>query len=368
MGVENPYKVLPYMNTHIPRGSTFSQSVSLWNPSKTRKIRVFRVVPSDPQLQVHISAPSEIGRVSPFPSWQSGSCPSSLPRLSSRSAWLRAAGAAPRISSCVVAWRAHWKGTISVVLDVATLTIPVELFGDSGIVQTRPKSLFLGYLPQCPLAAPRLFVDAETARDLEVLNSNPTPLVVESVHIQVHDGGLSSGAEASLLPVHAVANTTIRAFQYATVLHIAFASTLPGNYSGVVTIHLNGTQPLVVPYAYTWASPRGVTRRVVEGAVVAPSPLFFCLKPSVRSKILPIPLRLRNEYPVPIAVTRVGIADSAMPYITVSDQWNGTRFTVGEEGVDDAQMNHTVACAAAAHRPFTPLYVLFHVARYRPRM
>lgn len=37
---------------------------------------------------------------------------------------------------------------ISVVLDVATLTIPVELFGDSGIVQTRPKSLFLGYLPQ----------------------------------------------------------------------------------------------------------------------------------------------------------------------------------------------------------------------------
>lgn len=168
------------------------------------------------------------------------------------------------------------------------------------------------------------------------MNSNPTPLVVESVHIQVHDAGLPSGADASLLPVHAVANTTIRAFQYATVLHISFASAIPGNYSGIVTIHLNGTQPLVVPYAYTCGFPRGVTRSVVEGAILAPSPLFYCLKPSVREKILPIPLRLTNEYPVPIAVTRVGIADSAMPYITVSDQWNSTRFSVGEESEDEA--------------------------------
>ena len=103
-----------------------------------------------------------------------------------------------------------------------------------------------------------------------------------------------------------------------------------------MTIHLNGTQPLVVPYAYTCGFPRGVTRSVVEGAILAPSPLFYCLKPSVRAKILPIPLRLTNEYPVPIAVTRVGIADSAMPYITVSDQWNSTRFSVGEESEDEA--------------------------------
>lgn len=34
------------------------------------------------------------------------------------------------------------------MMDVATLIIPVEIFCDSGIVQTRPKSFFLGYLPQ----------------------------------------------------------------------------------------------------------------------------------------------------------------------------------------------------------------------------
>ena len=72
-GIANPYNVLPFMNNHIPRGSTFSQSVLLTNPSKTRKIRVFRVVPSGSQLHVHISAPSDLGSVVPRPSrseWQ----------------------------------------------------------------------------------------------------------------------------------------------------------------------------------------------------------------------------------------------------------------------------------------------------------
>lgn len=35
------------------------------------------------------------------------------------------------------------------VTDLATFVIPVEIFCDTGMVLTRPKSFFLGYLPQC---------------------------------------------------------------------------------------------------------------------------------------------------------------------------------------------------------------------------
>ena len=193
------------------------------------------------------------------------------------------------------------------------------------------------------------------ARDLEVLNSNPTPLVVDSVHIQVHDRGLPDTSETSMLPIHTVANTTVRPYVYTTVLHVEFASRVPGNYSGILTIHLNGTQPLVVPYTYTCSSVAWMTRSIIEGFISAPSPLFYCLKPSIQTRILPIPLRLANHFPVPVAVTRVGIADVAVPYITVSDQWNVTRFAVGLEVDSDADEPHGGLHSAAEQSLYVPL-------------
>lgn len=192
---------------------------------------------------------------------------------------------------------------------------------------------------------------------MEVLNSNAAPLVVESVHIQVHGAPLPGG-EAAALPQHAVANTTVRPFRYATVLHIAFAADRPGNFSGVLTLHLNGTPPLVVPYAYSCPSPRGLTPSVVPGAVRAESPLFYCLKPSARSNLVAIPLRLQNDFPVPVAVTRVGVAAAAAPFVSVSDR-RAPALPAG---------NRSVACAAGARARFSPLFVLFQAARYRPRM
>ena len=171
-------------------------------------------------------------------------------------------------------------------------------------------------------------VDAQLNYDLELLNSNPFPLVVESVHIQLHDVNPLVSSDNVVLPIHTMANMTVFPFAYTTILRISFYSQIPGNYSGIITVFANGTQSMIVPYSYTLMLYLYITCSILQGSIDTKSPIFYCLKPSIRTKILPISLDMFNHYNVPVAVTRVGISDAAATYIAVSDQWNSTRFLV----------------------------------------
>lgn len=135
----------PLLNVHVPRGSTFSQSVSLRNPSKSRRLRVLRVAPSDRQLRLAFALPGE--PESAWPASPAGELVLGAQETAVLFA-LRFDSANSTRFEVRVPRGIEEQGWVSVSLEAATLTIPVEIISDVGLVQTRPKALFLGVQAQ----------------------------------------------------------------------------------------------------------------------------------------------------------------------------------------------------------------------------
>ena len=104
---------------------------------------------------------------------------------------------------------------------------------------------------------------------------------------------------------------------------------------------------------------------VVAGSLITRSPLFYEIKPSIHSKLATIPLFIFNNYSVPVAVTRIGIPDMAATILSTSDKPSAHRFTVPSPPTSHPQLNRTFSAFAPPKRPFSPLYFIFHVSRFR---
>ena len=106
----------------------------------------------------------------------------------------------------------------------------------------------------------------------------------------------------------------------------------------------------------------------MAGSLLTRSPLFYEVKPSVHAKLATIPLFIFNNYSVPVAITRIGIPDAAATIISTSDKASTRRFTVPSSTLPHSQLNRTFSAFAQPKRPFSPLYFVFHVARFRSQL
>lgn len=62
VGIPNDYGIHSLLDIEIPRGSEYSHTVTLYNPSKDKKIRIHRVGSSDDSIiELIINAPTELG-------------------------------------------------------------------------------------------------------------------------------------------------------------------------------------------------------------------------------------------------------------------------------------------------------------------
>ena len=107
---------------------------------------------------------------------------------------------------------------------------------------------------------------------------------------------------------------------------------------------------------------------MVAGSLLTRSPLFYEVKPSVHSKLAVIPLTIFNNYSVPVAITRIGIPDAAATLLSTSDKASTRRFTVCVTFSPHSQLTRSFSAFAPPKRPFSPLYFVFHVARFRSQL
>lgn len=62
MGIFNEYGIIPMMDINVPRGSEYSNTVSMYNPNKDKRIHIHRVGTSDDNhLDIMIAFHSEMG-------------------------------------------------------------------------------------------------------------------------------------------------------------------------------------------------------------------------------------------------------------------------------------------------------------------
>ena len=255
---------------------------------------------------------------------------------------------------------------VNAVTNVANFFIPIDITFTEGMLITRPSSFSLGYMDHQSACRSLHSSAGDMRRALEILNSNPEVL-------KLTDCSVVSDNQKDTYPTLSWANDTLTPYMYRTALNIDFFNQRAGRFGGKIVIRTNSTaaalQRIVIDYNYTYSDRRGRdVHRVVVGSIVAPSPLFFELKPSVTSKLVTIPISLFNNYSVPVVITRIGIPDSAATLISTSDHWNTKRFTVRTPRVSHAQMNRTFSAYAPPHHAFSPLFFVFHVSRFRSQV
>lgn len=182
-------------------------------------------------------------------------------------------------------------------------------------------------------------------RDLHILNSYHE-------NLQILEVSVSSQSPSTEQPVLEVRNATLLSFSYTLAVSCRFFCNREGFYAGFISIRTNSTieslSEFTIPYEY----------HVVNGTIVTESPLYYCLKSSVRSKLVTIPIRMRNFFNTPVVITHIGIPETVTSLLSISNHRNETRFS----------MNYDVKCFANPNEYFSPLYFVFHANRYRPRM
>lgn len=66
MGIGNSFGLSALLDIRIPRGSEYHHTVYLYNPSREKKIRVYRVGSSDDDISLFVKVNNEMGTYS-FP-------------------------------------------------------------------------------------------------------------------------------------------------------------------------------------------------------------------------------------------------------------------------------------------------------------
>lgn len=219
---------------------------------------------------------------------------------------------------------------------VGTFYIPVAIQLTTSSLVTKPESFNMDPLPM---------TGQHVIKDLEVLNSYEENVGIVEVRA-------FSTSPLDERPVLDIMNSTLPSFQYTIALQCSFYCMKEGIYEGIIVVKTNvtksGLSQISIPYKY----------QVVDGSIRTPSPLYFCLKPSMRSKLVTIPVKLHNGFNIPVAVTHIGISTTVTSLLSVSTYQNETRFT----------MTPSIQCFANPNEDFSPLYFVFHANRYRPRM
>lgn len=192
---------------------------------------------------------------------------------------------------------------------------------------------------------PLPMINHHVIKDLEILSSFEENVGI--VEVQAY-----SSSPFDERPLLEIKNSTLPSFQYVLGLQCSFYCMKEGIYEGIILVKTNvtksGLNQISIPYKY----------QVVNGSIETPSPLYFCLKPSMRSKLVMIPVKLHNGFNIPVAITHIGISTLVASLLSVSTFQNETRFT----------MNPSIQCFANPNEDFSPLYFVFHANRYRPRM
>ena len=182
-------------------------------------------------------------------------------------------------------------------------------------------------------------------RDLRILNSYSKDLKITEVTT-------TSQSPLNEQPILEVRNATLPSFVYTSALTCKFYNGREGQYTGSIIIRTNSTKKALneftVQYEYM----------VINGTIATESPIYFCLKPSIRSKIITIPIRMKNLFSVPVYITHIGIPKEITSLLSISNQSNETLFST----------NHDIKCFANPNEFFSPLNFVFHANRYRPRM
>lgn len=185
-------------------------------------------------------------------------------------------------------------------------------------------------------------------RSLSLLNSYSKGLSVYGISVQV-----SPSSTTTEQPVCTIHNTTLPSYLFTSVATCQFYRREEGSYSGLILISTNSSieslSHLHIQYEY----------KVVNGTIIAESPIYFCLHPSMKSKLVTIPIHMKNTFPIRAVVTHIGIPDSYSALLSISNQPDETRFS----------MNYNnVKCFANPNSDFTPLFLVFYANRYRTRL
>ena len=187
--------------------------------------------------------------------------------------------------------------------------------------------------------------DESYEKELSLLNSYSKGLLV-------HDISIQATSSLSHQPSCIIHNTTLPSYQFTSVATCQFYRSEEGIYSGQILITTNSTieslAHIHIDYNY----------HVVNGTIIADSPIYYCLHPSMKSKLITIPIHLKNTFPIRTVVTHVGIPETVTAHLSISNQPDETRFS----------MNYNVKCYANASSDFSPLYFVFYASRCRSRL
>ena len=69
---------------------------------------------------------------------------------------------------------------------------------------------------------------------------------------------------------------------------------------------------------------------VIKGSIDTSSPIYYRLASDMHLRIVSIPVRMKNHYPVPVAITHINIPMSVATVISITDLANNTRFLVSD--------------------------------------
>lgn len=80
------------------------------------------------------------------------------------------------------------------------------------------------------------------------------------------------------------------------------------------------------------------------------SPIFYCLRPSLRSRVVRIPIALSSTFRLAVAVTHASIPAAAQPFLAVTSDPSAPRFPVGGAAAPRAAERHADEPRGGARR------------------